>query len=526
MSILLYVTQDGAHYWQRHRNGWQRIDVLPKTSDPIWVLTNLAGESFIDIEIPRLHGRNRRDLVERQLAAHFPNADTNTPWRTALNIRPAERRRRHDAPMAPMRCALFGIADGKRLDAELQKLDGAGKRDTQNISIAALNATSLLLAGIGQDPQLPAELFIVLPDACGLRIVFLQERRPLLTRLAPLHAQAQADTLVEEIERTCRHLESAHLLQRDQHAASSLPILVLGEHAEFKMALAAARYAVLASPAAWQRIQDDSDQPLFDLSMRKQPFGQLAPLAHRRHHLAAWLRKPALMASALLAMGGAAATAGSFMEYRQLRHRLAEQQTEQQQLNAAIAALDQPQSRSDAKPELVRQAVQLHAREFVAPPVFESYLRALASVLDEDGRAPLRLNSLEWRLSDGRTPPCATAASAADAPGASDAADGAPQAEARLSVRLVRLVRLPEARPASGRTALLQDISTRLARLPGTRLVADPARTLARATLQGDAQAGSHAPEASWCLALTAAGAVDDDETNETSATSTMDEQP
>ncbi|SMB24246.1 protein of unknown function [Sterolibacterium denitrificans] len=509
MSILLHFTMHGARYWQHRKHGWQPCDEPPRTNDPVWVLTDLAGESFVDVEVPPLHGRDRRDLIERQLAAHFPD----TTWRTALRVRSAERRQRHAvpaAPMATMRCLLFGISDGKKLDAEL---------DARNVSIAALNATSLLLAGIGQDPQLPAELFIVLPEPSGLRIVFLQHHRPLLTRLAPWQAQAetQTQTLVEEIGRTCRHLESAHILPRDQQAAATPPLLILGrqaEHAELETALAAANYTLLASPAAWQRLQDNSDRPLFDLAMRKQPFGQLAPLARRRHHLAARLRKPALAASLLLAMAGTAATAGNFMEYRQLQQRLAEQQATLQQLNAAIAMLDQQHADLETNPALLHQTIRLHARELAAPPSFARYLHALAAILDEPGQVPLRLNRLEWRLPDGQASLCATSMPAADTPN-----------QERLAEVNITM-QLPEARPASSRAATLQGISSRLARLPGTRLVVDPARALAHATLQGDTQADNREPHANWCLALVAGEPLEPAEAGDTNAANAADQQP
>lgn len=412
--------------------------------------------------------------------------------------------------MAAQRCLLFGINDSKALDAEL---------DARNVSIAALNATSLLLAGIGQDPQLPAELFIVLPEPSGLRIVFLQQRRPLLARLAPWHTQAetQTQTFIEEIGRTCRHLESAHILPRDQHAAATPPLLILGkqaERAELETALAAANYTLLACPAAWQHLQDDSDHPLFDLAMRKQPFGQLAPLARRRHHLAARLRKPALAASLLLAMAGTAATAGNFMEYRQLQQRLVEQQATLQQLNAAIVMLDQQHAGLDANPALVHQAMRLHARELAAPPSFARYLHMLAAVLDDPGQVPLRLNRLEWRLPDGQASVCATPMPAA----------GTPEQERLAEVNIT--MQLPETRPASSRAATLQAISNRLERLPDTRLVVDPARALAHATLQGDTQADNREPHANWCLALVAGEAIEPTDAGDAIQTNAADQQP
>lgn len=469
MHILLHFTPDGAHYWQRDRHGWQPLDTPPPARQPVWVLTDLPGENFVDIELPALHGRNRSELVERQLIQHFPD----TPWRTRLR-----RLRQLTIPTHQLRSpsaspltqhTLFGIHHSESLNAELEQ---------KNIQLAALTATSLLLTRIAQDKRLPDELLIVLPSDYGLRIVAIRQRKPLLTRLTPAQTTTPTEELVEEIERTRRHLTTAKRL----HSETKPAILLLARNPTLHSALLAADYQVLAPPALWKHPQDSKAQPLFDLAIRRPVLGQLAPIARRQAYLAGRLRQCSLAASLLLALSSALSVAHDFIAYRELQHALAEQSNTLQQLHASVTALDQQLAHADFSAEQIRQGIQLRERKLTAPPAFEQSLSALADVLDLPDNLAFRLNSLDWQLADSPNPLCSA-----------NAGHLAALAELRLTLQLPASTQTPETH--------IRAISAHLAQWSSASLLDDPAHAPEQTTLQGSSASTQPPSHASWCLA-------------------------
>lgn len=284
MKTLLHLSPAGRQYWRRTRQGWQPLTGDPDTRDPLWVVTDLAEESFAEIETPRLYGRDRNDLLDRQLATRFPD----TPYRSRLKV---DHGGKLIERLVPTRFTLFGITAADKLNAEF---------DARNISIAALCPTSLLLTRMARHKQLPPDLFVVLPSTAGLRIVFVKNRIPILTRLAPIPDQVAAQA--EEIIRTHRYLENVRTLQRGSQPP---PVMILGNAAAFAAPLGAARLELVAPPPPWNNAAyNDWRLPLFDLALREQPFGQLAPVARRTVYLARRLRQGALAAAAAAVVAG------------------------------------------------------------------------------------------------------------------------------------------------------------------------------------------------------------------------------
>ena len=139
MTTLLHLSPTEHQLWSRTRSGWQPLSGEVDTRQPVWVVTNLAEESLAEIETPRLYGRDRADLITRQLISRFPD----TPYRSRLNVL-------HGSKLldrfAPVRHTLFGIAAAERLNSTL---------DSLGVSVAALCPTTLLLARFGQHKSLP-----------------------------------------------------------------------------------------------------------------------------------------------------------------------------------------------------------------------------------------------------------------------------------------------------------------------------------------------------------------------------------
>lgn len=492
MTVLLHLSAAGAHYWTRSKQGWQRLPEAPAPSQPVWVVTDLAEEGFAEIETPRVHGRDRSDLLARQLGMRF----ADTPYRMRLNIQHG------DAlidRLLPTRHTLFGITSADKINAEL---------DAKSLSVAALCPMSLLLTRIGQSRRLPADLFIVLPSAAGLRIVFLKNRIPVLTRLAAIPDQASAQA--EEIIRTHRYLENMRTIARNSQPA----VLVLGDGQAFDAPLSAARLNVIESTGPWRGDRDTLLKTLFDRALRHQPFGQLAPIERRTVYLSGRLRQASLAAAALSLCAGVGAAALNLSTIFDIERDKAADQATSAQLNDQIAALDRRIAAMGPSPEQVRQVVELNANEIERAPAFEHHLRQIGQALRSEGSA--RVAELEWQLLDAGVQPCAkrlqempghATTPTDDAAANADAnADSGAAAPATRQVEIFYKIILGADVTPRARAQTVQAVSaqlTQMARLPQSALLMDPAKSLATGTLRGgDGPASDDERTFSWCLAL------------------------
>lgn len=487
MTTLLHLGAAGRQLWARNRNGWQPLIGEPDTRQPVWVVTDLAEESLAEIETPRLYGRDRSDLIARQLAARFPD----TPYRSALNFR-------HGGTLldriAPVRHTLFGLAAAEKLNSEL---------DSLGVSVAALCPTTLLLTRFGEHKSLPADLFVVLPSPGALRIVFLKNRIPALTRLAAIPDQVAAQA--EEIIRTHRYLENTRVLQR---GAKPPPVLILGKAAEFAAPLAAARLELAPTPPPWNnKPPGDWRFPLFDLALREQPHGQLAPMERRTVHLANRLHKGAMATAAGCVLAGLAASGSNVLEIADIQYENIGAQANSQQLNAQLDDIEQRIATFSVPPKLVRRAVALNERELVTAPSIASHLQGIGGAINN--ATSFRLSSLDWRLLGENAKPCEKLlppAAEADAAPAVEVEPAPAEAGAEGAGRKVELafeLTLPETVTPRGKVRVLHDISTRLGRIDGVSLLLDPEKELAKGTLRGGAVlAGEESRTFTWCLTL------------------------
>lgn len=471
MKTVLYLGPTEHQWWGRDRHGWHRL--AGETDHPVWVVTDLAEESFAELEMPRLFGRDRTAFVARQLATRFPD----TPYRTALPARSGTFMER----LAPKRQTLLGIAGAERLNAELGAIDAP---------IAGVWPLSLLLADFCRSRHLPAELLAALPEPDALRIVFVRHRTPLLTRLAPTPDEGPAQ--LEEIARTQRYLENTRMLQRGEHAC---PVLLLG-NAERFAGLPGSALHLVAPPSPWD-VKPPADWrfPLFDLALRSPP-GQVAPLVRRAAFVANHVRRAALAASAIglvAAIGGAASNLRDIVDTTHKRERLA---VGEQTLAARLAEAEKRLAGIDVAPEFLRRAIALDAEEIASAPALDQQLRTIAAAL---GKAPeLRLKQLEWRLLAAGETPCTKSTAAAESEPAAERSAAAPSTR---SVELGMEVHLPETYGPRDRAVALRNLSADLVRAGNIRVVKDPAQELAQgALLGGSAREAVHDPV--WCLAL------------------------
>ena len=468
MKTLLHIGPHGAQCWQKSQAGWQLQTDAP--TGPVWALTDLTEEGLAQIQIPRLLGRDRRDYTRRQLAHRFPD----TLFRIALAQRGSGSFMQRLAAPSQL---LLAVDANECLQAALV---------SQAATLAGLWSTSMLLALIGRHPNLPPDLFIVKPGRGGLRVVFLQDRCPVLTRLAP--ATDQATEQAAEIARTLHHLENTREIARSKRRHA---VLFLGESAGLAAALAAQGLDRVTPPPPWHNgYPRDWQFALFDLAL-KSPIGQLAPLEQRAAFLGQRLRRSAYAASALvLGMAGFAGN-GQFQASVATQHERDQIQTQVQQVQVELAQAKQGAGRWSVTPQRLRLALSLDQQEVTMAPDIAAAMSSVAEIVEH--HAPARVRRLDWQLLSGADVACVARGSNSAPATTTESANALPHpVELRLELALDATA------TAQARTRTLAEMTRELSQLSGATLLLDPARERFENTLSSDSQA----PTANWCLTL------------------------
>jgi hypothetical protein len=469
MKYLLYLSPTERQLWGKDGQGWQRVSGEPKGH--VWVVTDLVEESFAAIKSPRLFGRDRGSYIARQLATRYPD----TPYRSFLT---PDQEGDLIGRIAPTHHILLGVDAAERLNAEL---------DATPNPVAGVWPVSMLLALLGQDKDLPANLFVVMPAPGTLRIVFLKNRTPVLTRLTLTPNQARAQ--VDEIIRTLRHLENTQVVARGQQ---DHPVLLLADPGGLEGVMAAAHLKLVNLPR-WQAAPPgDWRFPLFDLAL-KSPAGQVAPLARRTEFLAARLSRASLVLAAVIIVAGIAGAGNNLWSLFGMINEGRQLETSIQQINAGIAEVELNIAKYGVAPEVLRRAVALNNDEIVSVPAMDQHLRLIAKALASDSN--LRLKDLRWRLLAPGVIPC-------DAPdpattGAAPPEPGSEKRKVEVSFELV----VPATYGPRDRAQTLRSISGQLAGIEGLTLWRDANKDLASGSLRGGFALGA-ATKLSWCMTL------------------------
>ncbi|MDP1610051.1 MAG: hypothetical protein Q8M11_03265 [Sulfuritalea sp.] len=470
MKYLLFLGRTERQLWSKDGRGWQRVSGEPK--GPVWIVTDLAEESLGEIKTPRLFGRDRSSYIARLLATRYPD----TPYRACIT--PAQE---GDllGKIAPTRYILFGIDAAERLNAEL---------DEASYPVAGVWPASMLLALLGQERELPADLFVVLPGPGTLRIVFLKNRTPVLTRLTLTPNQASAQ--VEEIVRTLKHLENTQAVPRGRQDYS---VLLLADPVEFEGPMAAARLK-LVSLRRWEKTPPgDWHFPLFDLALRS-PTGQLAPLERRVDFLSTRLNKAAMVLAAVIAVAGLGAVSNNLLSIVGMLGESRALAASIQNIDTRISELEANIGRFGVAPDTVRRAVALHDEEIASVPAMDQHLRQISGVLAGDPN--LRLTQLQWRLLAPAAVPCGV--SRPEGGGGGEAAQ--PENQQR-KVEITFELAVPAMYGPRDRAQTLRTISRRLAAMEGLVLWRDANTELASGSLRGGTDVGA-AKNLVWCLTL------------------------
>lgn len=476
MQTVLYITPAGVQYWRKSAGNWQPCDGVQ--AGALWVVTNLAEESTAEISVPRLFGNDRRNFIQRQLSSRFPD----TPFCSVL-AQPASGSLM--TRLAPPRQTLFGLDAAQRVNAALD--------DVALIPVAGVWASTLLLWQMSCYKSLPKELFVVLPGPDALRIVFIKNHLPVLSRLVP--GITEVADQAAEITRTVRYLENNHLLARSTEAHN---VLLLDSQTDIDPLLAQERLTRVPVPSPWtKKPPADWRFALFDLAV-KSPAGQLAPLARRTRFMANHLRPKVDVVAGLCVVTALWVAAGNFKDIISTYTNQAQTQQRIDLLTAQSHVVAQKISGFGVSPERVRSAVQLVQNELDSEPSLADHMRQISVVIS--ALEPVRLRQFDWRIfsageavcTDGAAVSTTTAAQAVPEPNGS-------KRRVEVSFEVV----WPEGQGVRARNQGISNLSANLAALNGAHLIIDPAQALALSAFSGGEGASAKSTQPLvWCLTL------------------------
>ncbi len=481
MATVLHISATTISWWGNGSGTWTPLP--GPDAGPVWTVTDLTEEAFVEVNVPRIFGADRSRYIERQLANSFPES------RLRCALAP-QKSGSFMSRMAPPLQTLTAVDPSDRVTAALDQLTAP---------LVGVWSTSMLLAQLGQQRSLPAILLIVLSQPSGMRIVFLKNRSPVLTRLV-----ATATTATEqaaEVLRTLRHLENTRVVERGNHRFAAL---LLGTAPGLAAALAADRLDALDTPLA-QSLEPMQDRRpmLFDLAC-KSPAGQLAPLSYRSTYMARQVGKAAWVAGAVCLVAAIWAASGNVSSLIQDQGTRTKLQASLGQTNSKIADVDLALQTFGVSPETLRTALDLDTEEIVTAPDMETDLRNLAHIVSSINGA--RVKSLQWQILPSKDSVCSQGSLSA-----STTAPVSPIGQEPAQTRKVELQLTVTLAPGVGPRLKLQqatNISRQLNQLTGVRIVDDAARRLR----EGDISAGNAPSEAdqdlTWCAVFPGISAV------------------
>jgi hypothetical protein len=169
----------------------------PAAGAPVVAVVDYPDESYVLATVPIMRGRDAALLRRRRLQREFPGATL-----TALAVL------RHRASDGVSDAVMMAVNGGPALQETLASLGNAH----------ALRAvtTPALLAGewLRRAKVAKRRVLIVLPTPAGVRLMFLDDARPTLSRLTGMLSPASTAT---EIARTVQYLQNSQRVERGEN---------------------------------------------------------------------------------------------------------------------------------------------------------------------------------------------------------------------------------------------------------------------------------------------------------------------
>ena len=378
--------------WQRGR--WESAEV--PDSAPRAVVSNLIDESFLPIEVPALRRADRASFIEVQLQGRF----SQSPLRGALPYKS----RAH-----PRRLVATGLSNAA-LDQTLQELLAREVPVTGVWSLSTLLMHRVAQAG----RKLPASILVSLATPQGLRLLFVHDGQPLLSRLLP--PQQDGDQLSRQLIATRRYLEDNRLAERQ----APIPLLALDAPPGWAEPLVELGFHPLPSPWPLADPPDGLNRVL-DLAHRR-PAGQLAPGFVREFHQVRQIKR-GLSGVTALGLAAAVIAAGHLATQLQGKRLTAQHHaTTMSALQAQLRRTQADMATATLDVDLLLAAQRLQADELSLQLPLRDQLYTLAGVLqDTPELSDLRLQALGW----SRVPALSACKAGSDAAGEDAAAPSA-----------------------------------------------------------------------------------------------------
>ncbi len=238
--------------------GDQLLESEAASGMPAVVVLDIADEAHAVDSIPLVRGRGDAALLaRRRLAREFPGV--------ALTALLTVRRRPRNALTDVV---LIAADTAARHTAALHEL-------STRHSLRGVYTPALLVAEwLRRAGQAARQVLVVLPTPAGLRLVFVDQGRPLLSRLMPL---VDGEAAAVEIGRTVQYLYNTQRVSRD----TPVQIWFWGmEESRVSTLLPAGdAYRVADTPAAARLVNPASDgfRALLKMVASQPPIDQLAP---------------------------------------------------------------------------------------------------------------------------------------------------------------------------------------------------------------------------------------------------------
>ncbi len=481
MACVLHISAGGNVWWGKRSSGWVQLSEPDK--DPVWALTDLAEESFLETNVPRIFGNDRCNYVQRQLANRFPE----TRFRVSV---PARRGGSLMDRLAPPVEILTAIEPADRLNDALASLE---------LPLVGVWSTSTMLAHVGCRSNMPANLLVVLSQPSGMRILFIKDHTPVLTRLVA-RAETAADQSVE-ILRTMRHLENTRVIERGGQRFSAL---LLDASDGLAAILARDRLDALdAGISRTAKLVKDWQQELLTMVCRS-PAGQLAPMQMREGYLAMRTSRAAIGTAAVCVAATIAAAAGNARDIWGDHYARNQLEATVGLLDNQIAEVEAAIARYGVAPDVLRTALSLDSNEIDNAPDMAKDLVDLSHIVSRIPGA--RVKSLQWKVLEAGETACAdlgvAVAAAAPAPEPEPPAGTDPAASTGKTAELkMAIVLTPNTGPQL-RQKQADDITQQLGNTSGISVLHDPAKVLRQGDLSAGTAQSEGAQDLEWCASL------------------------
>jgi hypothetical protein len=480
MGVVVHITSAGAQWCKKTPDGWVALEPSDHdVSKPVWVVTDLAEETFSELAVPRIFGKDRSSFVNRQLANRYPDS----VFRIAL---PAAQVGGMMDRLAPPQQTLTAIDPSDRVELALARIKAP---------VAGVWSASMLMARLAQRPTLPKNMFVILSQEHALRILFVKNRVPVLTRLVTTAQSPQEQAT--EVVRTLRHLENTHVIERGKERFA---LMLLGGNEELKKRLNDDQLTVLESPKKWEHFpQIGWNYLLFEAAL-KSPLGQLAPMKYRISYLARQTTKAAWVGSAAVIVLAVVTASLSILSARDAQQ---QQQALQQQLSEIAVASQNTEeliAQYGVPPASVKQAVALDTQEIENIPNMTHYMVKLGEAM-----APypaLRVQEWQWRVAEAEDAVCVSDDPSQLQAESTETSEAEPEAPSR-KVELRWTIAFPAELGPYGLEQQMSAISKAVQGWSDAKLMLDPVIQLQQADISiASTAAGQAQRNMKWCMAV------------------------